>query len=60
MKTNNVGVIDPINNNEVEETTKEIVPSYIQEKVAQKQMFYAIDLWRMQKKHKTLGSSVRW
>ena len=60
MKANNVGVIDPINKNEIEETIKEINSTYVQEKVARKQTFFAIDLWRMQKKHKTLGSSVRW
>ncbi|MEO8768721.1 MAG: hypothetical protein ABI402_01495 [Ferruginibacter sp.] len=60
MKANNVGVIDPINKNEIEETIKEINSTYLQEKVARKQPFCAIDLWRMQKKHRTLGSSTRW
>jgi hypothetical protein len=60
MKMNNVGVIDPINKNEIEETIKEITSTHLQEKSSRKQTFFAIDLWRMQKKHKTLGSSVRW
>ena len=59
MKTNTVGIVAPINEKEMKEScneTKEIIGK----KNGFNSTFAAVDLWRMQKKHKTLGSSVRW
>jgi len=62
MKTTNKGIIQPINKDEMNELLKET-----EEKIATgftkktgSGTFGIVDLWRMQKKHKTLGSSTRW
>ena len=63
MKTNNTTGITPIGKNEMEallKQTKETLATGVLKNVSKKQTFGVIDLWRMQKKHKTLGSSTKW
>ncbi len=57
MKTNTGGIITA-NNNDIE--TKEIASKDIQKKTSNAHTFGMIDLWRLHKKHKTLGSSTKW
>ena len=63
MKTNTTTGITPIGKNEMEallKQTKETLATGVLKNVSKKQTFGVIDLWRMQKKHKTLGSSTKW
>jgi len=63
MKTTNSGVITPINKNEMKELlkeTKETIATGIIKKIGSNQTFALVDLWRVQKKQKTLGSSTKW
>ncbi|MBC7535988.1 MAG: hypothetical protein H7258_09875 [Ferruginibacter sp.] len=63
MKTNTISNVTPISKNEMEallKETKETIATGILKNVSKKQTFGVIDLWRMQKKHKTLGSSTKW
>jgi hypothetical protein len=57
MKTN-TGSIITANNNDIE--TKEITSKDILKKTSHAHTFGMIDLWRLQKKHKSLGSSTKW
>ena len=59
MKTNTTGIVTPINEKELKELCTETKET-IGKNNGSNATFAAVDLWRMQKKHKTLGSSVRW
>ncbi len=62
MKTNNKPATAILNKDELKELlteTKETLLSGNQLKM-QNGKFSIVDLWNMQKKHKTIGSSTRW
>ena len=57
------GIIMPIDNNELKELlneTKETIATSILKNNSPAATFTQIDLWRVQKKKKTLGSSTKW
>ncbi len=59
----NKGIIIPIDNNELNELlseTKETIVTGILKNNSPAATFTQIDLWRVQKKKKTLGSSTKW
>lgn len=63
MKTNAPVIIDTISKENMEELLKETRETLAKEFLTttkRKQSFGTLDLWRMQKKHKTLGSSTKW
>ncbi len=63
MKTNAAVIIDTISKENMEELLKETRETLAKEFLTvtkRKQSFGTLDLWRMQKKHKTLGSSTKW
>lgn len=63
MKTNNGVIPEPLNQDELTELMKqtpETVAKDMLKNKKNKNSFGLVDLWRMQKKHKTLGSSTRW
>jgi len=59
MKTDNSCITAPINGKETKELFNE-AKGTISRNNATNPTFTALDLWRMQKKHKSLGSSIRW
>lgn len=62
MKTDMNGIVSPIIKDELKDLLKETKETLATDVKSSKNKpgFGPIDLWRMQKKHKTLGSSVRW
>jgi hypothetical protein len=63
MKTMKDHINMPIGSEEMKELlkeTKETLASGAVKSNAPGSTFTQIDLWRLQKKHKTLGSSTRW
>ena len=63
MKTTNNSISVPIKQNEMKELlkeTKETIAKDIIKNNATPTTFTIIDLWRVQKKKKTLGSSTKW
>ena len=59
MKTNTRGIVAPINEKELKELCTETKETIYKNNLTNS-TFAVVDLWRMQKKHKTLGSSTRW
>ncbi|MBS1733983.1 MAG: hypothetical protein JST02_11865 [Bacteroidetes bacterium] len=63
MKTTNESIIASVNREAMkellDETKETLAPEFLKEKRSN-HSFSVVDLWRMQKKHKTLGSSTRW
>ncbi len=63
MKTSTKGIISTMNEKEMKELlseTKETIATGILKNNKTKRTFAVVDLWNMQKKHKTLGSSTKW
>ncbi|MEP7165395.1 MAG: hypothetical protein ABI741_11915 [Ferruginibacter sp.] len=63
MKTTKQAIITPIGENELKELlkeTKETLATGISKNNASAATFTLLDLWRVQKKQKTLGSSTKW
>lgn len=63
MKTTNNSISVPIKQNEMKELlkeTKETIAKDIIKNNTTPTTFTIIDLWRVQKKKKTLGSSTKW
>ena len=63
MKTMSKGIIIPIDKDEMTELmkeTKETISTCLSKDNSSATTFTVVDLWRMQKKHKTLGSSTKW
>lgn len=63
MKTNTKSIVTPMIKEEMKELlkeTEETIAACILKKDGRDSTFTVVDLWRMQKKHKTLGSSTRW
>ena len=63
MKTTNNSITVPIKQNEMKELlkeTKETIAKDIIKNNTTPTTFTIIDLWRVQKKKKTLGSSTKW
>lgn len=62
MRTTTTGIV-PVNKEEIKELlveTKETLADAATLKPIKNKIFGAIDLWNLQKKHKTLGSSAKW
>ncbi len=63
MKTNMHHTVVSLDKDELKELlkeTKETIATTHRKSNSGNHTFGPIDLWRMQKKHKTLGSSTRW
>jgi len=63
MKTNTKRIVNPVIKEEIKELlkeTKETIAADILKNNGPDSTFTVVDLWRMQKKHKTLGSSTKW
>ncbi|HPH85381.1 MAG TPA: hypothetical protein PLC48_07960 [Ferruginibacter sp.] len=63
MKTNYTSIFTPVDKKGIDELlkeTKETIASDLLLKKEKSSTFTVVDLWRLQKKHKSLGSSTRW
>ena len=63
MKTNYTAIISPVDKKGIDallKETKETIASDLIVKKDKSSTFTVVDLWRLQKKHKSLGSSTRW
>lgn len=63
MKTANKSILTALSKEAMEgfmNETKETVATDLKRNNGPAPIFALVDLWRLQKKHKTLGSSTRW
>jgi len=63
MKTITGSIVIPMNETEKKELlkeTKETIATDLLKKNGTNKTFGVLDLWRMQKRQKTLGSSTKW
>jgi hypothetical protein len=63
MKTNYTAIFSPVDKKGIDELLKETKETLASDLLAKKDRpatFAVVDLWKLHKKHKSLGSSTRW